>query len=107
LIYYVIRFKGDSMGNKVHFIAMGGEHGCIPDNCQAYTSIENAVNGLDDIYELSLRQLKELQDSGSTELKRKQGGAYCSIYPCDCDSPWEHSLEAEPDNWEEYREEEE
>ena len=90
------------MKGRTHYIAMGGEHGCMPDNCQAYTSLEDAIDGLDNIYELNKRQLRELKRDGTTELNRNQGGAYCEISECDCDSPWEHAEFDDKDNWPEY-----
>jgi hypothetical protein len=90
-----------------HFIAMGGEYGCMPDNCQAYYSPEDAVDGLNNIYELSEQQLVELTDNWITYLAREQGGAYCEISDCDCDEPWSHSEYDGPENWEEEEEEEE
>lgn len=94
-----------------HYIAMGGEHGCMPDNCQAYESLEDAIDGLNCIYELEQWQLDNLAEfSGgysSTELTRDQGGAYCEISSCDCDAPWEHAEFDSADNWPDYVEEEE
>jgi len=89
-----------------HYIAMGGEHGCMPDNCMAYANLEDAIDGLDDIYELEIWQLDNLKEfSGgysSTELNRDQGGAYCEISSCDCSEPWEHAEYDSPDNWPDY-----
>lgn len=85
-----------------HYIAMGGEHGCMPDNCQAYESLEPAIDGLDNIYELSPEQLQKLRDNGTTKLTREQGGAYCEVSECDCDEPWEHAEFDDEDNWPDY-----
>ena len=90
-----------------HFIAMGGEHGCLPDNCASYRNLEDAISGLDNIYELSDKQKKELLLYSSTKLDREQGGAYCEVSDCDCDSPWEHEEMGSQDDWPEYTEEEE
>ena len=94
----------------IHYIAMGGEHGCMPDNCSAYGNFEDAINGLNEIYELEQWQLDNLREFASgyscTELNREQGGAYCEISSCDCLEPWEHSEFDSPDNWPEYCEEE-
>ncbi|MEI6297620.1 MAG: hypothetical protein WCO84_08370 [bacterium] len=83
-----------------HYIAIGGEHGCMPDNCSAYETKENAIEGLNCIYELSRGQLKELKQYDSTDLNRNQGGAYCEISECDCDSPWEHDEFGDEKDWE-------
>lgn len=84
-----------------HFIAMGGEHGCLPDNCSALHSEEDAVDTLDGIYELSEEQRDELTESWSVKLTRDQGGAYCEISECNCDVPWEHDEFGDPDDWKE------
>lgn len=89
-----------------HYIAMGGEHGCLPDNCSSYRSEEDAIGGLDCIYELTNKQKRELKDQGLTELTRKQGGAYCSVSSCDCSEPWEHEEFGTPMDWPEYLEDE-
>ena len=88
--------------DKVHYIAMGGEHGCMPDNCGAYLTLKYAIEGLNEIYELSKRQLKELKDYGSTELRRSQGGAYCEVSECHCDFPWEHEEFGDKSDWADY-----
>jgi len=95
------------MKDRTHYIAMGGEHGYLPDNCSAYEKEEDAIEGLNEIYELNKRQLKELKNNGTTELKLDQGGAYCEVSSCDCDEPWEHDEFGDKSNWEEYLEEEE
>jgi len=97
----------------LHYIARGGEHGCMPDNCQAYETISDAIDGLDRIYELyqwqriELGKLEKMRDIDGTcvALRRKQGGAYCEISVCDCDSPWEHAEFDSPENWPEYAQE--
>jgi hypothetical protein len=90
-----------------HYIAMGGDRGFMPDNCQAYDTRESAIDGLDNLYELSREQLKVLTHYGDTNLKREQGGSYCEVSECDCPRPWEHGEGDEPENWPEYHEEEE
>lgn len=79
----------------------------MPDNCDAYGTEEDAIEGLNSIYELSKRQLTELKVNGITELRRDQGGSYCEVSACSCDEPWEHSEWNNPDSWMEYREEDE
>ena len=49
----------------IHYIAMGGEHGCMPDNCSAYDNFEDAINGLNEIYELEQWQLDNLREFSS------------------------------------------
>jgi hypothetical protein len=95
------------MKERVHFIAMGGEHGCLPDNCEAYDNNEDACDSLANIYELDNQQLETLKETGYVDLYRNQGGAYCSVDECNCPFPWEHCSSDEPGEWGEYREKEE
>jgi hypothetical protein len=99
---------------KAHFIAMGGEHGCLPDNCQAYETLQAAIDGLDAIYELEtwqridLSRLETLRDTDSISVKLNadQGGSYCEISQCNCASPWEHAEGDSIENWPDYEEQE-
>lgn len=98
--------------NHLHFIALGGSHGCLPDNCQAYETLESAIDGLDFIYELETWQRVELSklstlrdaDGLSVALNADQGGAYCEVSRCDCSEPWIHGEGDDPDNWPDYAE---
>ena len=74
-----------------HYIAMGGEIGCLPDNCYSYDRLQQAVDSLADLYELSKRQIGELKSYGITYLRPDQGGAYCEITECECDDPDQHN----------------
>jgi hypothetical protein len=103
---------------KTHYIAMGGNHGCLPDNCSAYTSLDDAIGALDSIYELTESQLTDLHEFSdgysSTELNQgenpddsddyeyDQGGEYCEISTCTCDSPWEHDETGSKEDWGSY-----
>ena len=89
-----------------HFIAMGGEFGCMPDNCSTCRSFEGAVSTLDTIYELSETQVKYLKAIGIAYLTREQGGAYCDVSECDCDTPWIHDEFGVKDDWPECENEE-
>jgi len=78
-----------------HYIAMGGSYGCLPDNCAVYKTPKDAVEGLNSIYELSTRQVRELRRTGSVLLTRGQGGEYyewseCKWSECNCPEPWIH-----------------
>jgi hypothetical protein len=82
-----------------HFIAMGGDHGCLPDNCHAYKKRKDAVDSMIDLYELSRRQATYLRQNDSVELRKGQGGSYCEVTECNCDSPWEHSEDDSRSDW--------
>jgi hypothetical protein len=77
--------------NDTHYIAMGGEIGCLPDNCYAYDSLSDAIDSLVSLYELSKRQTRELKSYGITYLRTDKGGAYCEIMDCDCGNPEIHN----------------
>jgi hypothetical protein len=93
--------------NRVHYIAMGGEYGCMPDNCSTYRSRANAIEGLDSIYELTSEQKDELEVSNTVRLTREQGGAYCEVSECSCSSPWEHDEFGCEEDWEDYTDDDE
>jgi hypothetical protein len=76
---------------KIHYIAMGGEIGCLPDNCQSYDDLSGAVDSLVSLYELSKRQARELKSFDITYLNPDQGGAYCEIIECRCNNPNQHN----------------
>lgn len=87
---------------RIHYIAMGGEYGSLPDNCGAYKKRKDAINSMISLYELSRRQATELRKYGTVALKRTQGGAYCEVSECDCAEPWEHDEFGDRNEWEEY-----
>lgn len=82
-----------------HFIAMGGTYGCLPDNCSAYHTKEDAIEGLNLIYELDEDQVKNLEVSNYTNLTPEQGGQHCTVSECNCDEPWEHDEFGEKQEW--------
>jgi hypothetical protein len=92
---------------RVHYIAMGGEYGCMPDNCSTYRSRADAIEGLDSIYELTSEQKDELKVSNTVRLTREQGGAYCEVSECSCSSPWEHEEFGCEEDWEDYTDDDE
>ena len=72
---------------KTHYIAMSGEHGCLPDHCQSYDTLRDAVGDLVSLFELGRRRQTELRRTLSLELGRGFGAEYCEIVECDCDDP--------------------
>lgn len=87
---------------RTHYISMGGSHGCLPDNCNAYHFEEHAVDAMTELYELSDEQVEELKATGSVELTSEQGGEYCEVSACTCERPWEHSEDDSEDEWPDY-----
>jgi hypothetical protein len=83
-----------------HYIAMSGQHGCLPDHCEVFESKKDAVQDLVQLFELGRTRAARLRKDSYLELipnpiEEKQGedfGAeYCEITVCDCDNPLAHS----------------
>ena len=74
-----------------HFIAMSGEHGCIPDHCEWYPTFADAVNDLVSLFELGRTRKTNLRKYRSAELGPQFGAEYCEIVECDCNTPEIHS----------------
>ena len=73
------------MSNKVHYIAMGGTYGCLPDNCAALPTLTGAVEELATIYELGSARQRTLRRNRYLDLDNgRDGGDYCEIVECDC-----------------------
>jgi hypothetical protein len=72
---------------QTHYIAMSGEHGCLPDNLEIHSSLRDAVDSMTAMFELSRRKAQELRRTGYLELTPKDGAAYVSINECDCQDP--------------------
>jgi hypothetical protein len=76
---------------RTHYIAMSGEYGCMPDNCGAYPTEEDAVQSLIDLFELGRVRAKSLRESLYLDLNPSRDGAsYCEVTSCTCDEPWVH-----------------
>lgn len=82
-----------------HYIAMSGDHGCIPDHCQAHPTLEEAVNDLAELFGLGRARKKELRNTHYLELTltpieqaqgHSFGAGYCEIQECCCDNPQQH-----------------
>lgn len=86
----------------VHYIAMAGLRGCLPEYCEVYADRESAIDGIcfvHDIGEYS-KFRKNLKRDGYTDLilhPRKSpphpghGNQYAEVTECSCDTPWIHS----------------
>lgn len=81
---------------KRHFIAMSGDHGCIPDYCDVFPEYQAAVDSLADMFSLGRTRKARLFADRILELKPNFnedsfGAEYCEIQTCDCDNPAVHS----------------
>lgn len=74
--------------SEIHFIAMFGKKGCMPDYTYASGNRDKAINNLIEILELNSygKFAKELRTYSYTSLpKHLFGGAdYAEIKKCDC-----------------------
>ncbi len=78
--------------SKVHFIAMAGLHGCLPQSCECYDTYATAVDSLVSLHELGRKRARILNRDGYLELNLgRDGNEYCEIEECSCDSPEDHS----------------
>lgn len=93
-----------------HFIAMSGSSGCLPDYCEVYQGTEEglaaAVEGLDNLFELTKEQLRVLRKNRYLNLGAGAGADYCEVIRCLCATPGVHSEDGKVP-WEEEEEEEE
>ena len=72
----------------MHYIAMSGEYGCLPDNCGSYETEADAVDSLISLFGLSKSRAKDLRNSLYLDLNaRRDGASYCEVTECDCDDP--------------------
>lgn len=67
-----------------HYIAMSGEHGCLPDHCAAYDTAGDAIEDLCQLFELGRRRRQELRQNWILELSPRDGSEYCEVVLCDC-----------------------
>lgn len=81
---------------RVHYIAMAGIVGCLPNYCDVFWSSNDAFESLVQLHELSKR------GSYYADLKRrnyvhlllsKHGNEYAEIIECSCLTPWIHNEE--------------
>ena len=79
---------------RVHYVAMAGLHGCIPQHCQVHGTYDGAVDDLAALHDLGRHRRKSLQRDGYLELNvYRDGNEYCEIRECDCQEPQVHSSE--------------
>ena len=72
----------------IHYIAMSGIHGCLPQYCAACDTIRDAVDSLASLHELGKNRQRELRRDLYLELNPNRDGAeYAEIVECDCDDP--------------------
>ena len=78
--------------HSIHYIAMSGDHGYLPDHCEVYCCLESAVDDLASLFELGRNRRAELKRNMYLELNSNRDGAeYCEIEECDCDDMSVHS----------------
>lgn len=84
----------------MHYIAMSGSYGCIPDHCEVFETLTDAVEDLVQLFELGKDRAIRLRDNRHIQLElspvernqgRHFGAEYCEIHTCACDTPEIHS----------------
>ena len=64
----------------MHYIAMAGLHGCLPQYGEEYETYEDAVNDLVSMNELTKEEEDELYTNAYLELDLKtHGNEYCEV----------------------------
>ena len=85
---------------KQHYIAMSGMHGCLPDHCEVYETLEDAVSDLANVFDLGRTRQARLKadkylELTPTPIEQAQemdfGAEYCEIQVCTCADPSTHS----------------
>lgn len=73
----------------MHYHALNGLHGYMPDNNELHRDYDSAVESLSQLFELGKKRRKQLQDDGYLELNNHRDGAeYCEVIECyeqDCE----------------------
>lgn len=74
------------MTHKVHFIAMSGSYGCIPDNIAAFEKRTDAIKHIINLFELPVYGCKadHLRKTRYVDLGGDFGADYAEIVKCNC-----------------------
>jgi hypothetical protein len=84
----------------MHFIAMAGLHGCLPNYCEVFPDRAAAIESLADLHELGKRRTSELRQTGYLTLSlHRDGNEYAEIVECACPTPWIHSDSQTEADW--------
>ena len=76
----------------MHYVAMSGMRGCIPNSCHAYDKRNEAIADLVDTFNLHGIRAFDLLRYGYTALVLSIHGAeYAEIVECNCDNPEVHN----------------
>jgi hypothetical protein len=79
-----------------HIIAMAGIHGCMPNVCEVYESVGDAVEAMADLHELGRDRTRKLRRDCYLELNcARDGNEYIEITACECDTPGDHTESGE------------
>jgi len=84
--------RGAIKMGKIHYIAMAGLHGYMPQYCASFPCHKDASDSLVQLHELDRNHELDLIRDSYTELNLKDhGNEYAEIIECDCDSPNDHN----------------
>lgn len=78
---------------KVHYIAIAGLKGCLPNYCTSHDTAQSAYSDLLDIHNIDFLSsiASELSLYGYADLDLTiHGNEYAEVIECDCDDPSQH-----------------
>lgn len=76
----------------MHYLAMSGSSGCIPDYMQSHDDWGSAVEDLAGLFDLSEQAETLLRVHGYLGLTKEDGADYCEIVLCDCANAHLHEV---------------
>jgi hypothetical protein len=89
--------------NKTHYIYGSGMLGCLYDFCGASETLDEAVEALAANFDLGRTRKARLKRDRILTMKPIDGAEYCEIKACHCSVPWGHDENSGPEDWPEYR----
>ena len=80
---------------KKHYVAMSGLTGCLPDTCQSFPRLQDAIDFLSDLWsdyrgvKSALRTIRYWERNDPSYMMGDL--QYCEIVECNCDDPTIHN----------------
>jgi hypothetical protein len=76
----------------IHYIAMSGMRGCIPNDCHAFKTRSDAIDYLVELLGLPHKLKQEIKDYTIVDLALKKYGAeYAEVISCNCNNMEVHN----------------
>ena len=80
-------FDPRKVETPVHYVAMSGMHGCLPEVCESHGDRQSAVHSIADVVGLGKHKRAHLSRDGYVELPPWR---YVEVIECDCGNPRDH-----------------